>query len=167
MKVKKLIIFLIVISISLIGIGTVYSVYTKEPTDKNQIDEEEKLDKPADPNAPENHKITELKSVITPDKKLRLGTTRVYEYEGLTGMMLNIVPLEDFANIYLKITMQLAKSKEDVVIHLENLQKGIQVEREIQTLNDWSTLKSWSIEIIPEEEAKKIWDSQSKEKSTE
>ncbi|MBQ2909324.1 MAG: hypothetical protein IJE53_00785 [Bacilli bacterium] len=167
MKVKKLIIFLIVISISLIGIGTVYSVYTKEPTEKKQIDEEEKSDKPTEPNDPENHKITELKSVITPDKKLRLGTTRVYEYEGLTGMMLNIVPLEDFANIYLKITMQLAKSKEDVVIHLENLQKGIQVEREIQTLNDWSTLKSWSIEIIPEEEAKKIWDSQSKEKSTE
>ena len=36
MKVKKLIIFLIVISISLIGIGTANSVYTKEPTDKKE-----------------------------------------------------------------------------------------------------------------------------------
>ena len=165
-KNKVIIITLIAISILLISGGMLYSFNEKEPSDKEKTEEKEQETKPKDPNSPENYKITELESVITPDKKLRLGSTRVYEYDGLTGMMLNIIPVADFEHTYLKITMHLEKSKDYVVIHLEGLKKGVQVEREVQTLNDWSTLKKWSIEIITEDEANKIWESQKPKEST-
>ena len=151
MKNKKIIIIVfIVLALLLIGGGTIYSLYIKEP--KRQ----EEPKKTPQKNDSVEEKITELKSIITPDKKIRLGSTRVYECNGTTGMMLNIIPLENFEKVYLKITMKLAKSKEEIAISLDNLKINEQREYEYQTLNDWSTLKSWSVEIIDEKEAKKI-----------
>ena len=159
MKNKKIIIIILIIfAVLLIGGGTEYSVFQKEP-DVEAKDEEKK-----DANDPEKYKIAELKSIQTPDKKIRLGTARVYSQNGITGMMLNVVPYEDFNEVYLKITMKLEKSSEEVVVCLENLKTSAQVEYEVQTLHDWSTLKSWSVEIISKDEATKIWESQGVQK---
>lgn len=161
MKNKKVItIILIVFALLLIGGGITCSIVLKEP--KGEEQEEKK-----DLNDPATYKIAELKSIQTSDKKIRLGSSRVYSQDGITGMMLNVIPTENFDKVYLKITLKLEKSSEEVVIELQNLQKSVQVEHEIQTLNDWSTLKSWSVDIIPEDEALKIWASQGIQKAND
>lgn len=158
MKNKKIItIILIVFALLLIGGGIACSIILKEP---NVEEKEEKKDA----NDPATYKIAELKSIQTPDKKIRLGSSRVYSQDGTTGMMLNVIPTENFEQVYLKITLKLEKSSEEVIVYLQNLQKSVQVEHEVQTLNDWTTLKSWTVEIISEDDATKIWASQGKEK---
>lgn len=161
MKNKKLIIIILIIfAVLLIGGGTIYSVFIKEP--KTEEKEETK-----DPNDPETYKIAELEPIKTPDNKIILGSSRVYSQNGITGMMLNIAPTENFDKVYLKITLKLEKATEEVVVGLQNLQKSVQVEYEVQTLNDWSTLKNWSVEIISEDEALKIWESQGKKQAND
>lgn len=161
MKNKKfIIIILIVLALLLIGGGIVSSIILAKPT------EEEKEEK-KDANDPATYKIAELKSIQTPDKKIRLGSSRVYSQDGITGMMLNVIPTENFDKVYLKITLKLEKTSEEVVVVLQNLQKSVQVEHEVQTLNDWTTLKSWTVEIITEDEATKIWESQGYQKVNE
>lgn len=161
MKNKKLIIIILIIfAVLLIGGGIISSVFIKEPNTEEK--EETK-----DPNDPETYKIAELEPIKTPDNKIILGSSRVYSQNGITGMMLNIASTENFDKVYLKITLKLEKSSEDVVISLENLKTSIQVEYEIQTLKDWSTLKNWSVEIISEDEALKIWESQGIQKAND
>lgn len=152
MKTKKIIIVIIAIALLLIAAGTVYSVYVKEPA---KPEEEEKNNK-LEGNEAEGYKVAELESITTPDKKIRFGSTSVYQRNGVSGMMINVIPYEDFPKVYLKMTMKMTKEKEVVVVYLENLKAKEQIEHEVQSAKDWSKLKSWSIEIITEDEAQKI-----------
>ena len=158
MKNKVIIIVFIVLAALLIGAGAISSIYVKEPTNQD----EQKKPNNQGQNDPNGSKVAEMESITTPDNKIRFGTTSVFQRNGISGMTINIIPYEDFDKVYLKLTLKLEKGKEEAVIYLENLKQKEQVEHEVQSSKDLSKLKTWSIEIITEDEAQKIWTSQKK-----
>lgn len=157
MKNKKiLIIGFIVIAVLLIGAGTVYSLFDKEPEKKDPDQEETKKPNDSKENVNEDaekHKVAEMKSILTPDNKIRFGSATAYRSNGISGMMLNVIPYENFDRVYIKLELKLAKETETIVLYLENLIQNKQVEYEVQSLKDWTKLKSWSISIVTEAEA--------------
>ena len=152
MKNKKIIIIIFaILAVLLIGGGLIYTLNNND-TKKEEPEKPEKLKVEVDQEAAE-HEVAKLKKIATADKKIRIGTTPIYKYDNVCGMTLTITPFEDFQKVYLQITMELANNNEDIIIMLENLENKKQVEYEIQTLNDWSTAKSWSVKTITEQEA--------------
>lgn len=158
MKNKKvLIIGFVILAVLLIGAGTIYSLYGNEQPQKKPGQEES--EKPNDGSKEnvneeaEKYKVAEMKSIITPDNKIRFGRTSIYRCNDVSGMMLNIIPYEDFDKVFVEMTLKLSKSEDNIIIGLENLKKDEQIEYEVQSLKDWSNLKSWSIKIITEADA--------------
>lgn len=155
MKNKKVIvIILVILAIGLIGGGTWYFLNDSNKEPQKEEKEKKKEVKP-DPVA-EQYKVNELKTTATPDKKIRFSSTVLYRYGDTSSMSVDITPFEDFEKLYLLLTMKTETSEENIIVYLENLKKGVQIEHEIQSLNDWSLVKSWSIKIISEDEAKAL-----------
>ena len=155
MKNKKVIvIILVILAIGLIGGGTLYFLNDSNKEPQKEEKEKKKEVKP-DPVA-EQYKVNELKTTATPDKKIRFSSTVLYRYGDTSSMSVDITPFEDFEKLYLLLTMKTETSEENIIVYLENLKKGVQIEHEIQSLNDWSLVKSWSIKIITEDEAKAL-----------
>ena len=155
MKNKKVIvIILVILAIGLIGGGTWYFLNDSNKEPQKEEKEKKKEVKP-DPVA-EQYKVNELKTTATPDKKIRFSSTVLYRYGDTSSMSVDITPFEDFEKLYLLLTMKTETSEENIIVYLENLKKGVQIEHEIQSLNDWSLVKSWSIKIITEDEAKAL-----------
>lgn len=155
MKNKKIIIIIFVLLAAvLIGGGAIY--YLVQDNKKANEGQDEVLQKKPkveiDQDAA-NHEVGKMKSIITPDKKIRFGTTPLYRYGDISGMTINVIPYEDFEKVYLLLTMEMPDSNEDIVICLENLKKKEQIEHEVVSLRDWSKVKGWSVKIITEQEA--------------
>ena len=142
MKSKKvIIIILVILAIGLIGGGAWFflSDSNKEP---QKEEKEKKKHVEPDPVA-EQYKVNELKTTATPDKKIRFSSTVLYRYGDTSSMSVDITPFEDFEKVYLLLTMKTETTEENIVVYLENLKKGVQIEHEIQSLNDWSLVKKW------------------------
>ena len=157
---------IIILALILIGGGTIYMFYPS--TSNEQIDKEPKQEDTEE--IPEieidqeaaDHRVAKVRTITTPDEKIRFGTTSIYRSDNISGMTITITPYEDFKKVFLLLTMELPESNEEIVIHLENLKKKEQIEHEGVSLRDWTNVTGWSIKIITEDEAQKIWTSQKK-----
>lgn len=155
MKSKKvIIIILVILAIGLIGGGTWFFLSDSNKEPQKEEKEKKKYVEP-DPVA-EQYKVNELKTTATPDKKIRFSSTVLYRYGDTSSMSVDITPFEDFEKVYILLTMKTETTEENIVVYLENLKKGVQIEHEIHSLNDWSLVKSWSIKIITEDEARAL-----------
>lgn len=154
MKNKKIIIIIFaIIAVLLIGAGAFYTLQNINPKDKKEEQEKKEPIKVKVDQEAADHEVAKMKSIITPDNKIRIGTTPIYKYDNVCGMTINIIPYENFDKVYLQITMELATENDERIILLENVKKDTPLEYEIQTLKDWSTIKGWSVKIITEQEA--------------
>ena len=76
-----------------------YMRETKKPNDsKENVNEDA-----------EKHKVAEMKSILTPDNKIRFGSATAYRSNGISGMMLNVIPYENFDRVYIKLELKLAQ----------------------------------------------------------
>lgn len=154
MKNKKVLIIIFILLAVLLIVGG--ALYTLKGNDQPKKEKEEVLQKKPKVEIDQeaaDHEVGKMKSITTPDKKIRFGTTTLYRYDDISGMIINVIPYEDFDKVYLLLTMEMPDSNEDIVICLEKLKKKEQIEHEVLSLRDWSKVTNWSVKIITEQEA--------------
>ena len=117
MKNKKVLIIIFILLAALLIVGG--AIYTLKGNDQPKKEKEEVLQKKPKVEIDQeaaDHEVGKMKSITTPDKKIRFGTTTLYRYDDISGMIIYSV----YSNGY---TEQVPNSHLEIV-NGTNLQEG-------------------------------------------
>lgn len=118
---------------------------TKVEENKQEPEQEEKYKEPVT-------KQKKLKAITTKDKKISISDTTAYFRDGISEVMLDIESTESYQELYLTLEFRENGNLIDTsVVYATDVKKDENFKYLIQSQNDLTKTKSWSVSIVDQQ----------------